>query len=119
MFKNNKIILLVLVVIVAFAGYNYVFKKKPVSDNSVLAVDTPGGENEEDMIGRELLITLSKLKSLTLDDSFFKDPVFISLNDFSSPIVRQEVGRSNPFSPISSFSNQDKGDVSGDKKVKN
>lgn len=119
MFKNNKIILLVLLGIVGFAGYHYMFKKESVPEGSALVVDTPEGENGEDAIGRELLVTLSKLKSLTLDDTLFKDQVFISLNDFSNPIVPQEVGRNNPFSPISGLSNPDSGVISDDKKVKN
>lgn len=119
MFKNNKIILLTLLAIVGFAAYHYMFKKEPVLDGDTLVVDTPGGANGEDMVGKELLITLSKLKSLTLDDSFFNDSIFVSLTDFSNPIIPQEVGRSNPFSPISGLSNTVGSATSGDKKSQN
>lgn len=119
MFKNNKIILLVLLIIVAFAGYRFVFKKDASSGSSDLAVDSGADAGGQTVIGKDLIVTLFKLKSLTLDDTFFRDPIFNSLNDFSVPIVPQEVGRNNPFSPIGGLVNLDGGATSGDKKIKN
>lgn len=112
MFKNNKVILLVLLIIIAFVGYNFMFKKDVSSGSGDLAVDSPEGASGQSAIGKDLVINLSKLKSLTLDETFFQDPIFNSLNDFSVPIVPQEVGRDNPFSPISGLANPDKGSVS-------
>ena len=66
--------------------------------NSSLVAET--GQVKQSTIGQELVTALSKLKSLPLDENFFQDPVFQSLNDFSVPIASQEVGRANPFSPI-------------------
>lgn len=48
-------------------------------------------------LGRELLTTLAKLKSTTLDTGIFDDPVFASLQDFGIEIAPQPVGRRNPF----------------------
>ncbi|MBM2817463.1 MAG: hypothetical protein HW401_53 [Parcubacteria group bacterium] len=101
MFKNNKVILLVLLIIIlAFLGYRYAFNKDISSGNSDLAVDSNEGASAQAVIGKDLMAAISKLKSLTLDDKFFQDPIFVSLNDFSVPIADQDVGRGNPFSPI-------------------
>ena len=54
------------------------------------------------IVGQELLLILSKLQSISLDDSIFSDPVFLSLDDKSKPISPQPLGkalgRRNPFS---------------------
>lgn len=99
MFKSNKTILIALLIIAAFVGYRYMFKKDN-PNNSDLVAETGQGQNGQSAVGKDLMITISKLKSLTLDETFFNDPIFKSLNDFSVPIIPQEVGRSNPFSPI-------------------
>jgi hypothetical protein len=119
MFKNNKVILLVLLIIVAFAGYSFVFKKDAPAGDSSLTVDSSVDGGGQSAIGKDLIITLSKLKSLALDDTFFRDPVFNNLNDFSVPIVPQEIGRDNPFSPISGLVSSDNSGLSGDKKAQN
>ncbi|KKS44216.1 MAG: hypothetical protein UV08_C0024G0004 [Parcubacteria group bacterium GW2011_GWA2_42_18] len=119
MFKNNKVILLVLLIIVAFAGYRFVFKKDAPMGDSSLTVDSSAEGGGQSAIGKDLIVTLSKLKSLALDDTFFNDPIFNNLNDFSVPIVPQEIGRDNPFSPISGSVNLESGSLSGDKKAQN
>lgn len=120
MFKKNKVILLAMLIILAFVGYRFMFKKDPSSGNSDLATDSGAETLGQSAIGKDLIVTISKLKSLTLDDSFFKDPIFNSLNDFSIPLASQEVGRANPFSPIGGLGNTDNSGVSSsDKKSKN
>lgn len=99
MFKSNKVILLTLLIIIAFIGYRFMFKKDN-PNNSDLAAETGQGQSGQSAIGKDLMVTVSKLKSLTLDETFFNDPIFKSLKDFNVPIIPQEVGRSNPFSPI-------------------
>ena len=119
MFKKNKVILPAALIILAFIGYRFMFQKDPSSGNSALAVESKTADGGQSVIGKDLIVTLSKLKSLVLDETFFKDPVFNSLNDFSTSIAPQEVGRTNPFSPIGGLSASDNGDFSADKKVKN
>lgn len=102
MFKNNKIILLVILIIVVFVGYRYGFKKDSPSGSDVVAESGANGIGESP-IGAELLQKLAMLKSLNIDENFFKDKSFISLTDFSVPLDNSLiVGRDNPFSPISS-----------------
>ena len=50
--------------------------------------------------GQQLLAILGDLHALTLDDAIFKDPVFVSLNDYGVVIPVQPLGRSNPFAPV-------------------
>lgn len=61
------------------------------------------------IVGRELLAMLAQLQSISLDASFFADPVFISLEDKSLPIEPQPfgkaLGRRNPFSDFGKSSN--------------
>lgn len=100
MFKNNKLILLVLLIIVAFAGYHYAFKKGDVSNGDSL-VESKTSIEGEFQIGADLIRKLAMLKTLKIDDTLFKEESFISLTDFSVPIDNSlQTGRDNPFSPI-------------------
>ncbi len=51
-----------------------------------------------------LVTTLLALRAVQLDGTIFSDPAFMSLKDFSTPIVPEPIGRSNPFAPLSSGS---------------
>jgi hypothetical protein len=50
-------------------------------------------------VSQELLVTLSNLHTLRLDETIFQDPVFVSLSDFGVTIPPETVGRRNPFAP--------------------
>lgn len=100
MFKNNKLILFVLLIIVAFVGYRYIFKKDN-SNGSDLLVKSGVSIEGEPPIGADLIRKLSMLQSLKIDGAFFKEEPFVKLIDFSVPIDNSlQVGRDNPFSPI-------------------
>lgn len=49
-----------------------------------------------------LIATLLQLRSVKLDGTVFTDPAFTALQDFSTPIVPEPVGRPNPFAPLQS-----------------
>lgn len=51
-------------------------------------------------VSQELLVTLSNLRTIRLDETIFEDPVFISLSDFGVVIPPEAVGRRNPFAPF-------------------
>ena len=92
--KQNKLLSLGGLVVLLAALMYFMF----------FAGDTPEGEvvtqSESDSVSRELIITLSNLNTIRLDDSIFKDSVFMSLSDFGVQIPPQNVGRRNPFAPI-------------------
>ncbi|MBX4192067.1 hypothetical protein KW798_01105 [Candidatus Parcubacteria bacterium] len=54
-------------------------------------------------VTQELITTLANLKTIKLDASIFKDPLFVSLSDFGVVIPPQQTGRRNPFAPLGGF----------------
>lgn len=80
-------------VIVAGAIY-YALTDRPEADGALTALED---STLDGTIGRDLLLTLSRLRSTKLDVSIFEDPVFSSLKDFGVEIAPQPVGRRNPF----------------------
>ncbi|MEN9614036.1 MAG: hypothetical protein RLZZ347_343 [Candidatus Parcubacteria bacterium] len=51
-------------------------------------------------ISSDLISVLSGLRTITLEGSLFKDPSFLSLQDFGIPLQEEPIGRYNPFLPI-------------------
>ncbi len=51
-------------------------------------------------VTQQLLVSLSSLHTITLDNAIFSDPVFVSLTDFGVQIAPENVGRGNPFAPF-------------------
>lgn len=54
----------------------------------------------ESPVSHEILATLGNLRTIRLDDSIFKDPLFMSLSDFGVTIPPAAAGRRNPFAPV-------------------
>ena len=55
-------------------------------------------ESNNTILGEESLVTMVlQVKNLELDGSIFEDKAFIGLKDFGIEIVKQPVGRINPF----------------------
>ena|SRR3989344_5246073 len=69
------------------------------SGSSVPPLST--AESADSPVTQSLLVTLSNLHTIKLDGSIFKDPAFVSLTDFGVVIPPQNVGRRNPFAPLS------------------
>lgn len=54
---------------------------------------------------QKFLQSLSQVKSITLDTTFFDDPAYLKLKDFTKPITLEDtrlIGRPNPFAPLGS-----------------
>ena len=92
--KENKLLTLGGVVVILAAFVYFMFFSGPSEKVTVVT------QNETSNVSRELIITLSNLNTIRLDDSIFKDPVFLSLSDFGVQIPLQNVGRRNPFAPL-------------------
>jgi hypothetical protein len=88
----------VLFVIVAFFVYSYFFTGAP----QPVLTSAPASTNAQ--VDADLIALLATLHSITLDDSIFHDPTFMSLKDFSQTLVPEPVGRTNPFAPLGSVS---------------
>lgn len=116
MSKKNKFIFLVLLILIAFIGYRFLMKDDSGSSTSDLT--TESSSSGQSSVGKELLATLAKIKSITLDEKIFSDPIFQNLNDFSKPMETQDIGRANPFAPIDSLGLSGDGSSSLGKKTK-
>lgn len=64
------------------------------SEDGLLAASVAATE------GREILDLLNDLQNLSLDETIFTDPVFLSLQDFSQELSPEPKGRPDPFAPI-------------------
>ena len=56
-------------------------------------------EEDSSPISQNLLLTLSNLHIIKLNEGIFSDSVFVSLSDFGVVIPLGNVGRRNPFAP--------------------
>ncbi len=95
MSKPKKILLLVVIGLVGFFIYSYLFKSSNKVEPPLVSSD-----NASSQIGRDFIVLLAELKAIKLDETFFADPIFLSLHDSTVTIAPQPVGRRNPFAPI-------------------
>ena len=56
----------------------------------------------EAILGKNLLLTLEKMKAVKLDTKFLDDSVYKSLVDLSVEVPSLPAGRRDPFAPIGS-----------------
>ncbi|MBC7836822.1 hypothetical protein H7X87_03540 [Acetobacteraceae bacterium] len=92
--KDNKMLLggLLFIGLLLYVYFNYF---RGSSDTNLLTSSA-----DSSVASPELLATLSSLHTITLDASLFTDEVFLSLTDFGVTIPPQNVGRRNPFAPL-------------------
>ena len=93
---KNNLLLAVLIIALIMAGYFlYSYFKTGQTTSSVVKVSGESGASGD------LLNMLATLQSLRIDTSFFDDPLYKSLIDFSPEItIPAQVGRVNPFFPV-------------------
>jgi hypothetical protein len=84
--------------IVIVLAYHFYFST-PIPDTSLLSIDssslsaTPGSAD----IGSQTKEILNTLNSINFDTTFFSDPAFLSLQDFTPVYVATATGRPYPF----------------------
>ncbi|HEY4511054.1 MAG TPA: hypothetical protein VJG29_01640 [Candidatus Paceibacterota bacterium] len=100
--KKNKLALAGAVALIILIGAYLAFRG---GNNEELLQSTESGQLSSP-VSRELLLTLSDLRNVTLDESLFSDPSFRSLVDFGVEIPLQPVGRRNPFAPLGTAQSQ-------------
>lgn len=99
--KRYKNLLLFLgIIVLAAAGY-FFFIGGGDNGGSQLSAQSADGTAGGNAQQSELVSLLLGLQSIQLDSSLFEDPAFRSLQDFSTELSSQPVGRSNPFAPLS------------------
>ena len=93
---RHKLILFVVAIVVA--GAIWYGLSGSGSSTSLLSTQTPTVSS--DPATQALVTTLLALRAVTLNGTIFSDPSFVSLQDFSTAIVPEPVGRPNPFAPL-------------------
>lgn len=109
-FKNKSILVVIILFIVAFVAYTLLrdtstksatgVTKQAVSSNTVTTGGGSVAQAALDGPGKEFVAQLLAIQNINFTLDFFRDPVFIGLQDWSRNIQPQEVGRPNPFAPI-------------------
>jgi hypothetical protein len=97
----KNIIIFVVLLIGIFFSYRYFFGSP--SGSEVVTVASPSGElmgSTGAGVGDDILPVLLAIKSIRLDNSFFTDPAFNSLQNFGVQLTPEEAGRDNPFAPL-------------------
>jgi hypothetical protein len=89
---RNKLVILGIGLGVAVLAWFGMTSSGPVP---LLTSDTPANA-----AGQELVETLLQLRAVKLDGTIFNEPAFMSLQDYSQPIIQEPVGRENPFAPL-------------------
>ncbi|PCI30052.1 hypothetical protein COB52_01930 [Candidatus Kaiserbacteria bacterium] len=93
--KQNKIILVILIVIIAALGWFGLSGNQTTS--SLLTNDSRSSGNV--VVDQDILRLLLDMRSIQLDSSIFENPAFGKLQDFGKQIIPEPVGRDNPFLP--------------------
>lgn len=96
MFKNNTLVVILGVVVVAALGW-YVFLRD-TAPTPLLTTQDLTVQGTED---REVVETLLQLRTISLAGTILTDPAFLRLIDTGTQIIPEPVGRPNPFLPIS------------------
>jgi hypothetical protein len=95
MIKNNIIIVVGMVLVIAGFVYFNVGAAPEIPALSATSADTV--QSKED---RQIIDVLLKLKEIQLRTEIFADPAFTALQDVGVDIVNEPVGRRNPFAPF-------------------
>ena len=96
---HRKWILIGIALLIAGGTWYGLSASSPSSDLVSTPIATVANPAEQGLIA--ILLTLRAVK---LDGTILTDPVFVSLKDFSTEIVKEPIGRENPFAPLSSQS---------------
>ncbi len=92
--KKNR--LYIGVIVLALAGlWLYMTYFSDPSSSPTLSNDRAASP-----LSQDVLVTLSNLNTIRLDESIFSDPLFMSLSDYGVAIPPQNAGRRNPFLPL-------------------
>ena len=89
--KQNKLFVIVSICFVLGLLY-YIFSMNsgPASSSAPLTTSDQTGPSAA---SQQLLVVLANLRTIRLDDSIFKDSVYLSLSDFGVVISPESVGR--------------------------
>jgi hypothetical protein len=102
--SNSKaFIILGIVLVLGGIYYFYSSGSKVVPDTGAIDTSfaTADVSDGSDLVTPDVLSILNKIRELRIDPAIFGDASYQSLVDFSIAIPPENVGRPNPFAPIS------------------
>jgi|GEM_PF-6891539 len=94
--KFKKVIIAVLVLIGIMFAYK-VFVLDPAKADNAGSLRSESQSVVSSEIGREIVSTLNRLKTINIDPTFFEEDAFVQLIDFSVDIEDKPIGKENPF----------------------
>ncbi|TSC67037.1 MAG: hypothetical protein G01um101472_556 [Parcubacteria group bacterium Gr01-1014_72] len=97
--KKNLLIIAGLIVLAALA-YFYFRDAVEVPEGTATLTGELGGGGSASQLTADLVPLILQLQSIKLNRAFFDDSVFKSLRDITIELLRQPVGRPNPFAPV-------------------
>ena len=96
-FTQHKLVAIILILVVLLGAW-YALSGSSTPAPALTTTPVAGASTAD----QTLIATLLQLRSVKLDGTIFGDPAFTALQDFSTPIVPEPVGRPNPFAPLQS-----------------
>lgn len=97
-FSQHKLIIIIAAILIAL-GVWYAISSSSAS-SPILTTDTPAGAASLDPADQELVGSLLTLRAVSLSGEIFNDPSYRTLQDYSTTIVPEPVGRQNPFQSL-------------------
>lgn len=98
--KQHKLIFVLVVLLVVFGVWYGLSQSSAPAP--LLSTTSDTGSPTVDNADQQLVTTLLALRAVTLNGSIFSDRAFMNLQDFSTTIVPEPIGRDNPFAPLPS-----------------
>ncbi len=95
--QQHKLISGAIVVLLIGAAW-WEFSGSSSGTSSVVVVNTAGSATDTE--SAQIVSTLLQLQAVTLSGTIFNDPGFMSLQDFTTQVISEPIGRPNPFAPI-------------------
>lgn len=95
---DHKLIVLLIVVALGVGWWFLADAGGSSSTGTTITTQSTEGQSAGD---QALVATLLQLRAVKLDGGILSDPVYKSLQDYSTAIIPEPVGRENPFAPLS------------------
>jgi hypothetical protein len=100
LFQHKIVIVVIIIIVIAGAWFGLSSSSgAPASDTALTSTgaDTTGGDSD-------IVSSLYALQAITLSGTIFTNPAYTTLQDFTTAIVPEPAGRSDPFAPITAQS---------------
>lgn len=93
---KHKIVAILGALVIAIAAWYFLSGSSTPAP--VLTSEQPAGAPPGT---QQLIQSLLSLRAVNLSGTIFSNPAFQALQDFTTPVVPEPVGRSDPFAPLS------------------